>query len=116
MLYGVLHSHVRLGDRRCERVEVDAYQVYVADTVLRQLSAMALQVAAAQQGSVHFRVQGLDASVANLRESGYLADSNGLYSIAFQQFLSSSGCDDFPTEFHKSGGEFDYAVLVAYTE
>ena len=61
---------------------------------------MAVEVAAAEETSMYLRVKGLHTSVADLRESCYLADVDDLESCVLQKFHCAAGRDDLPTELH----------------
>ena len=68
VLDGVLVRAIGLRDRRFERVEVHHQQVDGFDAVLGH--DRVIGAGAAEQATVHFGVQGLDAAVHDLREAG----------------------------------------------
>ena len=77
---------------------------------------MGRDVTAGQQAAVHLRVEGLDAAVADLRESGDLADADGLYAVLVQQFLGTARGDDLPAAVFQSFDKVDKTALVADTD
>ena len=72
-------------------------------------------VAAREDAAVHFRVQGLHAAVADLRETGDFADADGLHAFGLEEFLGTAGGDDLPAQVHQALDELHEAGLVAYT-
>lgn len=72
-------------------------------------------IPAAEDASVNLRMKGLDAAVADLRESGDLADAYGLHAALIEQFLCAACGDDFPTESLESLYERNESGLVTYT-
>ena len=74
------------------------------------------QVAAGQQAAVYLGVKRLHAAVADLGESGHLADADGLDPALLEQFLRTAGGDDFPTKRLQSLYEGDQARFVADTD
>ena len=115
VLDGVFHRYARLGDGSGERIKVDTDQVDEFDAVFLQGLQVRRQVATAQQGAVHLRVQGLHAAVADFGEARHLADADGLDAFLLQQALRAARGDDFPAEPGKGRGEGRHARLVADT-
>ena len=116
VLNGILHLHVGFGDRLPERIEVHAHQVDELDAVLLQGFQMLRVVAARQQPAVDLRMEGLDPSVADLRESRHVADVDDLDAALPQQFHRAARGDHLPTERPEPLGELHDTRLVAYTD
>ena len=73
-------------------------------------------VAAGQQATVHFGMEGLDAAVADLREARHVADVDHLDAALPQQFHRAARGDDLPPEGTQFPGKIDNAGLIAYAD
>ncbi len=91
------HSGTLFGNRLAERIEVHAYHIDELDTVLFERLQVGRLVAACQQRTMHFRVEGLDTSVAYLWEARYLRNTDGMYACVLQQPLRTARGDNLPT-------------------
>ena len=76
---------------------------------------MGRDVPAGKDTAVDLRMEGLYPAVTYLRETGNLADSDSLYSLGLQQFLSSAGGYDFPSKVYQTLHKRHEAALVANT-
>ncbi len=72
-------------------------------------------VAAGQDTAVHLGMQGLDSAVADLRESGYFANADGLHTLGLQQFLGTARGDNLPAQVYKALNEGHQTIFVTYT-
>ena len=116
VLDGVCQSHVGLGHRGLERIEVDAYQIDQTYAVLLELSHVVVIVTTAQQGAVHLGVERLHAAAADLGESGDVADAGHLQTAVAEHLHCSAGGDDFPAHFLEGACEVHDSCLVAYAD
>ena len=114
LLNRLSHRNALFGDGLAEGIEVNAHHINRFDTVLRQRLHMARLVPTRQQCPVHLRMKRLHAPVANLRETGYFTNADGLHALIFQEPLRATCGNHFPAcrlqTFHKG----HQARLVAY--
>ena len=116
VLNGIFHGNIRLGDSLTERIEVDADNVDGTNAVFLQLSHVIRNIPAGKKRPVDLRVEGLDPAVADLRETGHVADTRDGKARLFQHSHGSAGGKKFPPQRHKLAGEFHHASLVANTD
>ena len=115
ILNRVFKRNAFLGDSLTERIQVYTDQFDSLDSVLLKGLHMGRDVPAGKDTAVDLRMEGLYPAVAYLRETGDLADSDSLYSLGLQQFLSSAGGYDFPSKVYQTLHKRHEAALVANT-
>ena len=76
LLDGFCHSSTLFGDGLAEWIEVHAHEVDELDTVLLQCLEVRWLIAASEKTAVHLWVKGLNATVADLWETRYIADTD----------------------------------------
>ena len=74
------------------------------------------ELAAREDPAVDLGMEGLDAAVEDFRETGNLADADGLDTFFFQQLLRTSGGDDLPAEGDQAADEIHQAGLITDTD
>ena len=116
MLDGILHCNIRLCDCLAERIKIDADEVDRLDAIGLELVHMVLDVAAGQKGSMDFRMKSLYATVADLRETGDVADAGHRHACLFQHFHGAARRENLPSEGNQFFGELYYACLVTYAD
>ena len=114
LLDSLRHSRSLFGNRLTERIEIDAHKVDQLNAVLSQSRHVRRFVTTRQKSAMHFRMQGLDAAVADLRKTRYFADADGLHAALFQQFLRTAGGDDLPSCSLQALDELHQTGLIAY--
>ena len=106
----VLERAAGPGDRCGERIEIHRDEVDGLDAVLGHHRVVGAE--ATEQSAVDARVQGLDASVHDLRKAGDGRDIVHLDAIRPQQRGGPAGRDDADTAVAKRAGKFEQAFLA----
>lgn len=100
------------GDGLTERVEVDDDEVEGLDAQLRELLAVAVQPQVGEDAGVHARVQGLDAAVQALGETGELLDLGDRDACGGDTARGGPGGDEFDAGFVQPAGKLFEPGLV----
>ena len=95
-----------------EGVEVAHHEVERFDVELGQLITMGLQSAISKDAGVNLRVEGLDATVEALRESGDLTDLGHRHPVGGQLLGGRAGRDDLDLGVDEGLGQLAKARLV----
>ena len=114
ILDSFLEGDALLCDGLTERIEVHANQVYGLDSVLFKGGHMPGDIAAGEDTAVHLGMQGLHTPVQNLRKSSNFADTDGLHTLALEEFLCAAGGNDLPPQIYQALHEGNQARLIAY--
>ena len=115
ILDSLSHLNTLLSDSLTEWIEVYANHIDKLDTILAQRLQVALQIATSQQTAVYLRVQSLNSTVANLRKTCNLADTDSLHTILLQQALCTACCYNLPAKRLQTAYKLNQTGLVAYT-
>ena len=116
VLHGIFHGHIGFGDGLAEGIQVHTNQVDFLDAVFLQGLHVGGHVAAGQQGTVNLGMQGLHPTVANLRETGYIAHARHGKTRFAKQFHRAARGQDLPARGYQPTGEFYHAGLITNTD
>jgi len=109
-------GHSRLSRGFFEGVEIYDHHVDGGDAVLGDSRYVFGIFAAVQDAAVNLRVQGLDAAVEHLGESGKVGDIFYCDAGVTQEFGGTSGGDEFDAESGERAGEIHESGFVGDTE
>src|SRR3989338_4467490 len=114
VLDGVGQVTAGLGDSGGERIEIDRDQVDWLDAVL--VHYRSVDGATAEDASVDFRVQGLDATVHHFREAGVVGHFHCSDAVVLEQLVSAAGGEDFHIQGDELAGKLEDVGLVGNTD
>ena len=112
----LFEGNSRLGGSFFEGVEVDDYHVDWGDAVLGHSGDMSRVFAAMQDAAVNSGMEGLDAPVKHLGESGEFGNIFDGHAGVAQQFGGASGGDEFHSERGELAGEIYESGFVGNGE
>ena len=112
----VFQGAIGLGDGALERVQVDHHHVDGRHVVLDQFRHVLREIAARQDTTMHFRVQGLHAAIEHLRETRVIGDFRDGNTVVCQQFGGAAGGQEVDAEGGQGAGEVENAGLVGNGE
>jgi hypothetical protein len=116
LLDGVGQRDIRLCHGGFERVQVHHHQIDGLQSVLLEIRAVALVIAASEQAAVDPRVQRLHAAAEHLRAAGERLDVHHLESGFAQRAGRAARGHQLDAEFGESAGKVDEARLVGNGE
>ncbi|GAB2895236.1 hypothetical protein GCM10027046_25480 [Uliginosibacterium flavum] len=77
---------------------------------------MFLQITPGEDAAVHFRVQGLDATIEHFGEAGVVTHVGHIQTCIAQGFGGTAGGQEFDTKRSKLAGKFDDAGFIGNTQ
>ena len=112
VLNRVVQAHIRLGDRRLERVQIHDHQINRRDAVLFGGGLVRFIAADEKQAAVDFRVQRLHAAIQHFGKAGVFADVLHRETCVAQCLGRAAGGDDFNSSLCKNLGELNQPGFV----
>ena len=109
---GVVERAVFLGNSCLERVQIDHHHVDGRNVVLGQLGHVLGEIAAGQDATVHFRVQGLDAAIEHFREAGVVGHFGHGQAVVGQHFGGAAGGQELDAHGGQRASEVQHTGFV----
>ena len=112
ILDGIVERAARSGHGLSKRIEIDHHQIDRWNRVLGERGHVLEGIAASENRAMDSGVQGLDATVEHLRESGVVGDFGDRQPGIHQRFRSAPGGDELDTHRVQTAREFHEACLI----